>query len=355
MDVSSLLRKEVLWSKHNLLVLALIFLLLPAIFGTLTVGFQYVLPEDIPVGIVAQDGTTENDVDIVKGGITEFMDPRVYDSRDVALDDLRRERVYAVIDVPPLPDGEIEDRVTFRFYVHGSIAPFLEASKAIANILNFYLDQQISPLIDVERSVVGTERTLGAYLVPAFTVGFTFFLAMAYLPHVVATESETLERLRVDTGMRTLLLTKIGYFSLLLGIPLGVFAWISGYLGYDLSVFAPMTLLTLWATFVSTGAIATGVMVMAKFRTIGRFVNLLLLFGVNLFSGLAYPLGYFSGLRRTLTQLNPLYEATVMVRSGMLKGLGFDLFTHHAQVVAGLFVASLVFLELSITVYKRRV
>jgi len=55
-------------------------------------------------------------------------------------------------------------------------------------------------------------------------------------------------------------------------------------------------------------------------------VNVLFLLYVVGFSGLAYPAGYFSELRKAIIRATPTHYATVIVRSTMLRELSIGAF-----------------------------
>ena len=354
MALGSLLKKELHWSRHNALALLFVLLLLPAVFAATSVAFQHVIPRDASVAVTPQDDTVaEDDVTFVKGAITLFSDPEVIEELDDARAALRREQVYAVIQVPPNITDPQEDNATFVLYVDGSIVPFTEASKAIRNVMAFYLQRFLPADISVERVVVGTPNTLSEYLVPIFLMAITMLFAFTYVPYNLATEANVLDRLRVEASLESVLLAKLVYFAILLLVPILVFAALATWMGYAVAAFAPGAVLALLLTFVMLAALSMAVMVVTRFSTLGRFLNVVLLLGLLGFSGLAYPVGYFSPLRKLVVRLVPVHYSMIVTRSSMLKGVDVGLYAEMLLGLAGVTLAALLVLKLSAVYYRR--
>jgi ABC-2 type transport system permease protein len=94
------------------------------------------------------------------------------------------------------------------------------------------------------------------------------------------------------------------------------------------------------------------VVVATRFTATGRLVNAVLLLFVLGFSGLAYPAGYFSALRKAVVRAMPTHYATVLVRSSLLRELPLSAFADWLVGLAGVAVGALVVLELSIVYYR---
>jgi len=355
MALGSLLKKELHWSRHNAVALLLVLLLLPTVFAATSVAFQHVIPRDASVAVTPQnDSVAEDDVTFVKGAITLFSDPAVIEDTDEAQRALRREEVYAVIQVPP----DITDpsaNATFVLTVDGSIVPFTEASTAIRNVMAFYLQRFLPADVSVDRVVVGTSNTLAEYLVPIFLVSITMLFAFTYVPYNLANEAHVLDRLRVEASLESVLWAKLIYFSLLVLVPVGVFAGLSSLLGYAVTAFAPGTVIAILLTFLTLAAVSMAIMVLTRFSTLGRFLNVVLFLGLLGFGGLAYPVGYFSPLRKVIVRLVPVHHATIVVRSSMLKDVPLSLFGDVLLGLAGVTVLSLLVLKLSAVYYRRSV
>jgi ABC-2 type transport system permease protein len=354
MSLVSLLKKEFHWSKHNLLALAFILLLLPTLFAYTSIAFQTVIPRDAPVAVVPQDETvSESDMTIVEGGVAAFADPTVADDRDEAERMLRRESVYAVVQVPPDITDPGNSNATFVLTVDGSIVPFKEPSKAIRSVMAFQLDQFLDADVNVERRVIGPDNSLSEYLVPIFLLVVIQLFAFTYVPYNLAKESAVLDRLRAESSLEAVVGAKLVYFTLLMLVPILVFQAAAAYLGYAVNSLAVGAILTLLVTFVFLAAISMSVMVFLRFGTLGRFVNSVLLLGLLGFSGLAYPVGYFSPLRKEVVRMVPTHYSMIITRSSMQKGLGPGLFADWLLGLAGVAVLSLVVLKLSAVHYRR--
>ena len=354
MSLIALLRKEFHWSKHNLLALAFVLLLLPAFFVYASTAFQTVIPRDTPVAVVPQDETVSAaDVATVGAGLSAFADPVPADSPADAERMLRRESVYAIVQVPPDIDDPDNDDATFVLTVDGSVVPFTEPSKAIRTIMEFRLDRALDSEVTVERRVVGPDNSLPEYLVPIFLMSVVMLFAFTYVPYNLAREAAVLDRLRAESSLEAVIGAKLVYFSLLMAVPVVVFQTVAAFLGYAVDAFAPGALLVLLLTFVTLAAVSMTVMVLLRFSMLGRFVNVVLLLGAVGFSGLAYPVGYFSPLRKELVRMVPTHYAMIVTRSSMQKGLGPGLFADWLAGLAGFALLALLGLKLAAVYYRR--
>ncbi len=354
MSLVALLRKEFHWSKHNLLALAFVLLLLPAFFVYASTAFQTVIPRDTPVAVVPQDETVSAaDVATVGAGLSAFADPVPADSPADAETMLRRESVYAIVQVPPDIDDPDNDDATFVLTVDGSVVPFTEPSKAIRTVMEFRLDRALDSEVTVERRVVGPDNSLPEYLVPIFLMSVVMLFAFTYVPYNLAREAAVLDRLRAESSLEAVVGAKLVYFSLLMAVPVVVFQGAAAFLGYAVDAFAPGALLALLLTFVALAAVSMTVMVLLRFSMLGRFVNVVLLLGVVGFSGLAYPVGYFSPLRKELVRMVPTHYAMIVTRSSMQKGLGPGLFADWLAGLAGFALLALLGLKLAAVYYRR--
>jgi len=356
MALRSLLKKELHWSRHNVLALLFVLLLLPATLAGASVAFQHVIPRDAPVAVTPQDPTvTGDDLTIIEGGVTLFSDPEVVDSTAEARTMLGREEYYAVLQVPPnITDGS-ETNATFVLYVDGSIVPFTEASKAIRNVMGFWLQRLLPANTNVERVVVGEPNTLSEFLVPIALMGIVLLLAFTYVPYNLDKESNVLDRLRVESSLESVVTAKLVYFAALLVVPILVVHGAATYLGYQVATLAPLGVATLLLTFVYLTAISTSVMILTKFGTIGRFVNVIFLFSLLAFSGLAYPVGYFSPLRKAIVRLVPVHYSMILTRSAMMKDLDPGVFADWLVGLVGVTVVCLLVLKLSAVYYRRTI
>jgi ABC-2 type transport system permease protein len=355
MSLRSLLKKEIHWSRHNLLTLALVLLILPGFLVSASVAFQSVIPRDAPVAVVpANDEVSQESLLLVEAGLAFFSDPVEMESEEAALRELRRETVYAVVEVPPNITDSGEDDATFVLSIDGSMVPFREPSEAVAARAQFSLDDNLPANIDVRRQVVGTSPSLSEYLVPLGLLALVMLFAFTYVPYNLAGEAETPDRLRVEASLEAVIAAKLLFFGALLLVPILVFQGAAAYYGYATNALAPMAVVTLLLTFLFLAAISSTVMVLTRFSTVGRFVNAVILLGLLTFSGLAYPVGFFSGLRRTLTRALPTHYSAILTRSAMLKQIDtFGLFIDMLLALSGFTLVTFVVLKLAAVYYRR--
>lgn len=364
MKLWPLLSKELRWSRHRILTLLLLLLVLPGLFAATTAIFQDVIPRDSPVAIVpADEDVSANELEFVRGSLTFFSDPVVYEDQATAIHDLRREQVYAVLAVPPNILSEpgsdesaadtLAENATFTLYVDGSIVPYNEPSDAIQGALRVYLNRNLDPRITVEREVVGPERSLAEYLLPVFLLGIVLLFAFAYLPYNLANEADVLDRLRVAASLDAVVVSKLLFVGGLVLVPIAAFHAVATYLGYSVTLLAPGAVGTYLLTFWYLAAISTTIMLLTDFSTFGRFLNVALLFGVVTFSSLVYPVGFFSALRREIARLVPLHYSMIVVRSTSLKNLDVTMFADWLALLVGFTVGTGIVLKLTIEWYKR--
>ena len=351
-----LLRKEFAWGRRKVFVLVFLFVLLPGAFVYGTLAFQTVIPADAPVAVVpASEDTGGDDLAIARGAVTPFSKPVSYESESRAFEALDRERVYAVVSVPANVTDSGETAV-FDVYVSGSIVPYHEASKAVVGVLNVVLNQQLPAGIDVqvERHIVGEERSLSTYLVPTFLLALAMLVALAYLPYNLSAERAVLDRLRVESSLTRVLGWKLAFFGGLLVVPLAVFHVAADSFGYGVSLLTPGALVVYALTFCYLGAVGLSITLLTRFSTWGRLLNVLVLFFLLLFSGLLYPAGFFSPLRRELVRAMPTYYSSVAMRGFVLRDADLSFFAPWLLGLAGVALASLLVLRGSVAVYERR-
>ncbi|MFB6111446.1 MAG: ABC transporter permease [Halobacteriaceae archaeon] len=353
MSLRSFLRKEAAWARRRVVPLALLFLVLPTSFAYVTTGFDNVLPTDTPVAVVAQsEDVTEDDIAIARGALAFFSDPRTYGANETAFRALAREQVYAVVTVPPgITNTSVQS--TVRVYVHGSMVPYHQPSEAVVSVLRFRLQDVLSGSIEIRRVVVGTTHSLSAYLVPSFLVILVMLLALAYLPYNLAGEEAVIDRIRVESSITTLVVSKLVFLGALLVLPLAVFQAASLYFGYAVTI-GPGVILACLLLFVALGALAAAVTLATGFSTWGFLANLLGLFALLLFSGLLYPAGFFSPVRREVVRLIPTHYAAILVRSTALRGATIPEYAAWYAGLGGLCVVGILALGGAVRLYERR-
>ena len=355
MDVSSLLGKELTWGRHKILALFAILVVLPAVFAYATFGFQHVLPTDAPIGIAPQTaGVTQDDLNIATAAVTVFSDPQTYATEAKAMHALGREQVYAVVTVPPnLTDGSL-GAAQFQVYVDGSVVPYHTPAQAIENIVEYGLQETLPRDVEVTRHVVGTEYSLSSYLVPTFLVTLVALVALAYLPYTFDSEAAVLDRLRVETSLHAVVASKLAFFAALLLVPLVVFDAMNAYMDTGVQVVGVGTAIVTVLTFLLLGLVAATVMLLVGFGAWGRIANLLVLLFVLGFSGLAYPVGFFSPARRWLVRHVPTHYAAISTRGFVLRNDPVGMYADWLLGLAGAVVVAALAFAGAVELYERR-
>ncbi|WP_262174959.1 ABC transporter permease [Haloarcula laminariae] len=355
MSLRSLLYKELRWLRHNAGTVVLVLVVLPAIVAAGTVAFQQVIPRDTPVALVpADESVTEDDMTAMRGVTTFFAEPHSYgvDEREQAMRALTREEVYAVFVVPPdLLEADAD--VTVEMYVEEEMVPYEQPSLAIAGILRVQAGQVLPADVAVERTAVGEDRTLSEFLVSVGAMLVTMLFAFAYVPYVVADEQRVFRRIRVESSLWQLLASKFVVLTPLLLVPVATFQAIAWYLEFSVDLVAPGAVGVTLLTFVYLTAISLGVMFLTRFRTVGRMVNVTLMFVGLAFSNLVYPAGFFSPLRREIAKASPLHYSMVVQRGAALKGQGVGTYADYLLGLGGVTALSLLFLTATVVYYDR--
>ncbi|WP_158854540.1 ABC transporter permease [Halorhabdus sp. CUG00001] len=354
MRLRPLLRKELVWSKRNLAALIVLLLVVPAVFAGASVAFQTVVPTDMPVGVVgAGQDVSDADLSVVEGAVTFFSDPVRYESTEHALEDLRRESVYAVIEIPADVAAQSDGRLELVLYVDGSLVPFRETSKAITSIANARLSATLPVDVRVTRTVLEPTHTLPEFLMPLLLFGVITLFAFTYVPYNLAAERTALDRIRTESSLEALAVSKLVFFTILMAIPVGVFWLVARQFEYSLDILAPGAVAGLLVSFLLMAIVAMTIMFLSRFSTTGRFLNVLVLFGLFALGGLIYPVGFFSPLRRAIARLVPVHYGMIVVRSAMLKSVDILLFDDWLLGLLVVTVVAGVALELSIIAYRR--
>lgn len=353
MSLRALLRKELSWSKHNVAALVVLLLLVPGTAAYTSVAFQSVIPQDAPVAVTpANDEVTENELEVVDAAASLFADPVRYDSEQRAMDDLKRESVYAVVEVPPGLLNESRDS-TVNLTVDGSMVLFDKPSEAMVGLLNVRLSQSVPGSVSVDRTVVGGEHTLAEYLVPILLMGVTLLFSLAYVPYNLAAEASAIERVRMESSLEALVASKLLFFSAVMLVPIGVFGVFIWQLEYAIPAASAGVVLIVLLTFLTLSSLSMALMLVTRFDVTGRFLAVILLFGLVAVGGLIYPAGFFSPIRRQIVRAMPVHYAMIVLRGEMLRSVPLSTYADYVAIVAGSAVASLVALEGSIIAYRR--
>ncbi|WP_436907129.1 ABC transporter permease [Halosimplex marinum] len=339
MSLRAFLAKEWYQIRRSLAVLLVLLVLLPGAAAMSTATFQHTIPEDIPVGVTpAADATTEDELLSVQAGAALYASPIRYASPDAARTALTREEVYLVLVVPHGLQDEGAD-VTVRLLSDQRITPFQEAANYTQSTLSWQLNNRLPADVTVDHERIGVKKTLSEYLVPSILMCIVVLFSFLYFPLELRRERDVFERVALKSRIEYAVAAKLAVHGALLVVPLSVFQLVSLSLGYRVEHFALSTVVLIALTFAYTAAVSGTVMFSTGLRQVGAFVNVGLLLGVLTFSSLFYPVGYFSGVRKSIATALPTYHSMILTRSTMLKDTPLSLFGHRVALLA-LFTAA---------------
>lgn len=354
MDLAALLRKDLLSVRRNLGLFVLLLVVLPGMLVLGTVVYEQALPRDVPVGVVgANESTTQTDISITTAGVDFFATPVEYDDRDAALDALRREQIYLIVEVP---SGITEEGNTANYTVvsDDSLTPFQSASNLTVSAMDGRLDDFLPADVNVQHDRIDQRRQLSEYLVPSTLLLFVAVYALVFVPAQVRRERLVLDRIQTESRIETFVASKLLLYGALFAVPVATVVLLTRHLGYDLALFRPFTLAVLGLTFLYLAAIGLAVQFAARLEDTATYVNLGLGAVVLSFSSIVYPVGFFSTTRKEIARAMPTHYSMIGIRSGALKDVPASLYTDYLWYVAITTVLALVALELSIVFYRWR-
>lgn len=353
MNLLALLKKEALTVRRNL---GLFFVLLVVVPGALAVGtsvYEQTVPQDVPVGVAPADETTsETDLQLVRGSVQFFASPVAYDDRESAVRAIEREQVYVAFIVP----GGLTDEnasVTIEVVTDGSNAPLEDPAEVTLDVLEAQFDGAMPADVTFEQQRLGEERSLSAFLLPSALFGLVALYGMIYLPYQVREERRVMDRLRTETRLEYVAASKLVFYGALLVVPALTVSAASRYYGYGFDALTPGTVGVLALTFLFFAAVGLAVLFALSLRTAAIFVDLGLAIGALVLSGLVYPVGFYSELRREIARSLPTHYALVTLRGTMLRGLSLSVFSDYLAFIGVATVAALVALYLAIRRYDR--
>lgn len=353
MDARALLRKESIVVRRHLPLFVVLLVVLPGTFVLGTAMYQQTLPEDVPVGIApAEAETSDDDLAIIRGGVTFFATPVEYDDPERARADLTREAVYLVIEVPAdLTDAGSD--ATFTLVSDQHFAPFREPANITEMAMADRLDRTLAADVDVDHERVGPPRDLSAFLIPAGLLVYVAGVGLLYLPHQLRRERAVMDRLRTTSRLEVVAGVKLAFHAALLAVPLAVMAAATRVLGYDVAVLAPATLLVSGLTFVALAALGMAVAFLTGLRRGALAVNAGLLAVVLATSSLIYPAGFFSSIGGVATRFVPTHYAMVMLRMATLRDASTGLYPEYLAYLVVTAVLAVIALQVGIVRYRR--
>lgn len=319
-DLFVFLWAEVRGARRNLVVLVVGFVLLPGLLMVGTIGFDQTLPEDVPIGVApASSATTTDDLTVARGGVAVLGTPREYESREAAIRALDREEVYLVVVVPADVLGDSDEAVV-EMISHGSTVPLADATGFLVAFLQNQLRNIGSTSITIDHHQRGSTYTLSEYLVPVGTTLFVLVLGLLYVPYNIRSDRQVLDRIRHQSHLEVYIGAKLLFYTALMGLVLGAIAIANLSLGYRIHPLSPATMVATGLLFLSTAAIASGIVFLTRLARVGLFVNLAVLIGIIGFGALLYPVGFFSPLRMEIARLLPPHYLAIILRGHLLRG-----------------------------------
>jgi len=333
-DLLTHLRTEAYWARRRLPALVLLAVVLPATFAVGTVVFQDVVPEDAPVAVVPESGAvSEADRQAVTDVLSVAADPRQVDSPERAQRLLHRERVYAVVTVPPDVSAEAADPARIEYRVAGTVVPYRTPSRAIASELETGLDEFAARPIEVDHVEQAPSVELREYLAPGALLLLALLVGLGFVPRLVSEEREALPRLRMESSLSSVLAAKLIAGVVLTLVPLLVVAVTVTLLSYRVHPLNPTAVVAYVLLVVHLTALGMTLALVLDRRT-AMVSNLALVLGLLLAGNPVYPRGFFSVARGRVADLVPLHHAAVAVRAGALRNSGLAAVSAELAVVA---------------------
>lgn len=353
MDPFSLFRKEAITVRRNLGLFLVLLILVPAALAVGTSVYQQTIPQDIPVAVApAEDATSESDMRLVRGAVSFFSTPVEYDSRAAAVDAMEREEVYMAFVVPPdLTETDAEATVTV--ITDRANAPLSDPAELTFDLLESRFDDLFPATVTLEQESVGTERTLSEFMLPSALFALVVLYALVYLPYQVREERRVMDRLRTETHLELVLASKLLFYGLLVVVPAATISAAARYYEYGFDALGVETLAVLGLSFLYMAAAGLAVLFLMRLRQAAVFVNLGLAIGVLTLSGLVYPVGFYSAVRKTISQSLPTHYSLVTLRGTMLRGQSLAFYEEHLTWLGAASVGAVLLLGVAIRYYER--
>jgi len=352
-DLLALVRKESIAIRRNRGLFLVLLVVLPGALVLGTAVYQQTIPQDVPVGVVAEDdSTTAAELGVVRAGVTFFATPVDYDDRDAAVRALEREEVYMLIVVP----GGLTaagQRANFTVVSDRAMVPFEEPANLTTETLDGRLDGLLPADVSVRQERHNEQRSLSEYLVPSAFVAFLTLYALLFVPGRLRDERLVLDRLRTESTLETVVVSKLLVYGALLALPLGTVQVAAWGLGYRLHVLSPLSVAALGLTFLALAAVGVAVLFAFRLGDAAVYANLGIALALAGLSSYVYPVGFFSTTRREIARALPTHYAAVATRSGMLRDAPATLYADYLGYLLATALVALVAMELSIVAYRR--
>ena len=353
MDPLALLRKEAITLRRNLGLFFVLLVVVPAALSVGTSVYQQTIPQDIPVAVTpGDDATTESDMQLVRGTVGFFSEPIAYDDRQSAVAAMEREEVYLVFVVPP-GLGEEDAEATVTVVTDEANAPLSDPASLAFEQLEAGLDTVAPADVTLQQESVGTDRTLSEFMLPSALFALIVLYALVYLPYQVREERRVMDRLRTETRLELVVASKLLFYGVLVAVPAATASAAARYYEYGFDALGPETLAVLGLSFLYMAAAGLAVLFFMRLRQAAVFVNLGLAVGVLTLSGLVYPVGFYSAVRKTISRSLPTHYSLVALRGTMLRGETLGFYSAHLTWMGAAVAGAVLLLGIAIRHYER--
>ena len=162
-----------------------------------------------------------------------------------------------------------------------------------------------------------------------------------------------MDRLRTETRLELVVASKLLFYGVLVVVPAATASAAARYYGYGFDALAVETLAVLGLSFLYMAAAGLAVLFFMRLRQAAVFVNLGLAVGVLTLSGLVYPVGFYSAVRKTISRSLPTHYSLVTLRGTMLRGGSLSFYSECLLWMAAASGAAILLLGVAIRYYER--
>ena len=162
-----------------------------------------------------------------------------------------------------------------------------------------------------------------------------------------------MDRLRTETRLELVVASKLLFYGVLVAVPAATASAAARYYEYGFDALGPETLAVLGLSFLYMAAAGLAVLFFMRLRQAAVFVNLGLAVGVLTLSGLVYPVGFYSAVRKTISRSLPTHYSLVTLRGTMLRGGSLSSYAEYVTWMAAAAGAAILLLGVAIRHYER--
>ncbi|MFH1470908.1 MAG: hypothetical protein ABIF01_04120 [Candidatus Micrarchaeota archaeon] len=333
------------WGLKGNALLLLVILIAPISLGLAFGTIKNAIPKSAPSAVFPEFGASAEDLRAAQAMASLFSKSSIEEQMDE--DKLFREEYYFLVGVPAGFKNESND---INIYMDSSMSPVSELSPYVHDMILYGLSKWYGwepkiNIVEVGRSVLPFQ-----YLAPGIVLLLSVAMGLIVVPFALSQDKEVLARVLPAVPVRSFVLGKLLFASILAFAELAVLLAtqeIAGASG-SLFFFNPWFLLVLLLSSIFFTSIGISIMLLTGFGEAGKQVNAGLLALVVMFSGALYPVGFFpllpalGDVLQTIGRSNPAYFFVILMRGFGLRGLGPGVFLDYL-VLALIFTAASVF------------